>query len=322
MKLYPLKFKPITQYRIWGGNKLNSAVPESLRMSNLGEIWSISGVDGNVSVVENGILKGKNLKEIISEYKERLVGANVWEKSGNDFPVLIKFIDADQNLSVQVHPGDEQAKELHDSFGKSEMWYIMDAEPDSELIIGFKEGVTSEVYKKHLNSETLDEILNKVPVKKGEALYIPAGRVHAIGTGILLAEIQQTSDITYRIYDYNRIDKDGKKRELHTELAETAIDFNPISEMKTQYNQIDNQFSTLVDSPYFKTEIYKGNSEIQIHNNDFMRIYICAESGAEFITEESTTKLNKYETLLIPAEISEFMISPMNSTTLIEVTIP
>lgn len=321
-KLYPLKFTPIPQYRIWGGNKLNSILPEDLQMENLGEIWSLSGVSGNVSVVENGELKGKNLNQLIEIYQEKLLGNKIWGKFGKDFPLLIKFLDAVEPLSVQVHPNDEQAKRLHNSFGKSEMWYIMDAEKEAELIIGFEEGINKEDYSKHLKNESLEEILHKVPVSKGDAVYIPAGRVHAIGKGILLAEIQQTSDVTYRIYDYNRIDKDGNKRELHTELALEAIDFNPIKDIKTNYSKKENSFSELIDSPYFTTHILTGENPIQIQTHDEFQIYICTEGNVKFKTENSETELNQYECLLMPAEISEFEIIPQNSCTLIEVNVP
>ncbi|MBA5629327.1 type I phosphomannose isomerase catalytic subunit [Moheibacter lacus] len=321
-KLYPIKFKPITQYRIWGGNKLNQAVSDDLKIENLGEIWSISGVEGNISEVENGFLKGQNLNELISTYQEKLVGKKVWEKFGNEFPLLIKFIDAAQPLSVQVHPNDEQAKRLHNSFGKSEMWYIMDAEKDAELIIGFQDGVEKLDYEKHLKSETLEEILGRVSVTKGDAVYIPAGRVHAIGAGIVLAEIQQTSDVTYRIYDYNRIDKDGNKRELHTDLALEAIDFSPIENVKTKYNSTENQFETLIDSPFFKTQIFTGDQEISMTENNEMRIYICTEGSAKFQTQNGGTKLKMYETLLIPAEVDSYKIIPERNATLIEVRVP
>lgn len=321
-ELYPLKFKPISQYRIWGGNKLNQVLPEESQMENLGEIWSLSGIQGNVSIVENGALAGKNLNEIIETCREKLLGKNVWKKFGKSFPVLIKFIDAAEPLSVQVHPGDEQAKRLHGSFGKSEMWYIMDAENDAELIIGFEKGITKEDYSGHLENETLEEILHKVPVSKGDAVYIPAGRVHAIGKGVVLAEIQQTSDITYRIYDYNRIDKDGKKRELHTDLALEAIDFNPIEEIKTDYSKKENSFSELIDSPYFTTRIFEGNGRVEIDGNDEFRIYICTEGRVKFKTGNSETHLKKYECLLMPAEISDFKIIPENGSTLIEVKVP
>lgn len=322
MNLYPLKFRPIAHYRIWGGNKLNQAVSAELQMDNLGEIWSISGVAENISIVENGVLTGKNLQELIEIYQEKLVGKKVWKKFGNEFPLLIKFIDAAQPLSVQVHPDDEQAKKLHNSFGKSEMWYIMEAEKDSELIIGFKEGIGKSDYEKHLKTETLEEILGKIPVEKGDAVYIPAGRVHAIGAGIVLAEIQQTSDVTYRIYDYNRIDKDGKKRELHTNLALNAIDFNPIEEIKTKYDSTDNQLNALIKSPYFTTEIFTGNQEVSITENDEMRIYICTEGSFKFQTQNGGTQLDKYQSLLMPAKIDSYKIIPEENSTLIEVRVP
>lgn len=322
MNLYPLKFRPIAHYRIWGGNKLNQAVSAELQMDNLGEIWSISGVAENISIVENGVLTGKNLQELIEIYQEKLVGKKVWKKFGNEFPLLIKFIDAAQPLSVQVHPNDEQAKKLHNSFGKSEMWYIMEAEKDSELIIGFKEGIGKSDYEKHLKTETLEEILGKIPVEKGDAVYIPAGRVHAIGAGIVLAEIQQTSDVTYRIYDYNRIDKDGKKRELHTNLALNAIDFNPIEEIKTKYDSTDNQLNALIKSPYFTTEIFTGNQEVSITENDEMRIYICTEGVFKFQTQNGGTQLDKYQSLLMPAKIDSYKIIPEENSTLIEVRVP
>lgn len=321
-RLYPLKFKPLTQYRIWGGNKLNQAVPAELQMENLGEIWSLSGVPGNVSEVENGALKGQNLNELIKDYREKLVGKKVWEKFGEDFPLLIKFIDAAQPLSVQVHPNDEIAQKLHNSFGKSEMWYIMDAEKDSELIIGFKDGITKEDYENHLKKESLEDILGKIPVEKGDAVYIPAGRVHAIGAGIVLAEIQQTSDVTYRIYDYNRIDKDGKKRELHTDLALQAIDFNPIEEIKTKYDLTENQLNTLIGTPYFKTKIFTGKDEISIEINEEMRIYICTEGSFKFQTQNGGTQLEKYQSLLMPAGIDSYKIIPEENSTLIEVRVP
>ncbi|SMC72531.1 mannose-6-phosphate isomerase, class I [Moheibacter sediminis] len=321
-ELYPLKFKPIPQYRIWGGNKLNQILPKESQIENLGEIWCLSGITENVSVVENGDLKGKNLNEIIDTFQGKLLGKKVWGKFGNDFPLLIKFIDAAEPLSVQVHPNDEQAKRLHNSFGKSEMWYIMDAEKDAELIIGFENGITKKDYSEHLKNETLEDILHKVIVEKGDAVYIPAGRVHAIGRRIVLAEIQQTSDITYRIYDYNRIDKDGKKRELHTEMALDAIDFNPIENIKTDYSKKENEFSELINSPYFTTQIFEGNESVQMNSNDEFKIYVCTEGNVKFKTENSEIGLKKYECLLMPAEISDYEIIPENNSTLIEVKVP
>ncbi len=321
IELYPIKFLPITQYRIWGGNILNQYVSDEFKMENLGEIWSISGVENNVSIVQNGALKGKNLNELIQIYQEKLVGNKVWEKFGEEFPLLIKFINAAQPLSVQVHPDDEQAKKLHNSFGKTEMWYITQADKNAELIIGFKEGVDKNDYLNHLENETLDEILRKVPVKKGDAFYIPSGRVHAICGGITLAEIQQTSDVTYRIYDYNRIDKDGKKRQLHTDLALDAIDFNFVDHPKAQFELTPNKFNSLINSSYFKTKIFKGSESITFNSNDEMRIYICTEGTSKIKTASQEFILQAYESILIPAQLEQFEISPNNHSVLIEVTI-
>lgn len=318
---YPIKFQPIAQYRIWGGNTLNQYVGEEFKMDNLGEIWSISGVENNVSIVENGSLKGKTLKELIQIYKEQLLGNKIWEKFGEDFPLLIKFINSELPLSVQVHPNDAQAKELHNSFGKTEMWYITQAETDAELIVGFKEGIDKQDYLFHLQNQTLDKILRKVTVKKGDALYIPSGRVHAIGGGITLAEIQQTSDITYRIYDYNRIDKDGNKRELHTDLALKTIDFNFVENPKTQYDSTQNKFNTLIESPFFTTQIYKGIHPITIENNSEMRIYICTEGESLIKTSEGEIQFQAYESILIPAQLEKFQIFPNQHSIIIEVTI-
>lgn len=322
MKLYPLKFTPISQYRIWGGNKLNQAVSEESQIEKTGEIWSISGIPGKISIVQNGTLTGRKLSELIEEYKERLVGTRVYQKFGNDFPLLIKFIDAADKLSVQVHPGDRQAKDLHGSFGKSEMWYIMESAPDSNLVIGFKEGVDKATYQQHLENNSIEEILNNVPVKEGDALYIPAGRVHAIGAGIVLAEIQQTSDITYRIYDYKRLDKDGNQRELHIENALSAIDFNSPEHIKTPYTKTENQFNQLIDSPYFETKIFKGNQPTEIRNNQKMRIYLCTGGKVNFTTAGDTYDLTVYQSLIIPAELNNFNIEPKEEATLLEVCIP
>lgn len=321
-ELYPLKFEPILQYRIWGGNKLNAFLPQESQMENLGEIWSLSGVPGNLSQVENGSLKGKDLGEIIRTYRENLLGEKTYRLFGEEFPLLIKFIDTAKPLSVQVHPGDELAGRLHNSAGKSEMWYIMEAEKDAELIVGFEKGIQKQDYLKHLESETLEEILHKVHVRKDDVVYIPAGRVHAIGKGIVLAEIQQTSDITYRIYDYNRIDKDGKKRELHTDLALEAIDFNPIDKIKTEYSLNEDEFSPLIDAPYFSTRVFRGNKPVKMNGNGNFRIYLCTEGKINFKTSGSETQLRKYESVLVPAAVPSFEILPETESVLIEVKVP
>jgi mannose-6-phosphate isomerase len=320
-KLYPIKFIPITQYRIWGGNKLNQFLPNELHMNKLGEIWSISGIEDHLSIVENGPLKGKSLKDLIQEYQAELVGKKVWDKFQEKFPILIKFIDAAEPLSVQVHPNDDLAKKRHNSFGKTEMWYIIEAKENAELIIGFQKDISAEKFQKHLNDQNLEEVLNKVPISKGDLIYLPSGRVHAIGAGVILAEIQQSSDITYRIYDYDRIDKDGKKRELHTDLALEAIDYHAVSNIKTDYNKFNNHLDTLLDTPYFTSKIYSGDKEFPISSNEEMIIYICTEGKLKIQTETGGIELKKYESALIPASVKDFILIPTQAT-LIEVRVP
>lgn len=321
-ELYPIKFKPITQYRIWGGNQLNEVVDKDSQIDKLGEIWSISGIPDHLSVVENENLQGKTLVELIEQFQDKLVGKKVWEQFKTNFPLLIKFIDAQEPLSVQVHPNDKLAKIRHDAFGKTEMWYIIDAQPNAELIIGFEPNTNQEKYLHHLENETLEKILHSVKINKGDTIYIPSGRVHAIGAGVILAEIQQTSDITYRIYDYNRIDKDGKKRELHTELALDAIDFEPIKQIKTAYQTQQNQLENLVQSPYFETKILKLDQNISFQNNHEMKIYICTEGNITLKTSNHEVHLQKYESLLLPASIESYEISTQENSTLIEVKVP
>lgn len=320
--LYPLKFKPITQYRIWGGDRLNSVLPKDEQIDNLGEIWSLSNIENNISIVSEGKLVGKSLSDLLDTYQADLVGEKVWKQFGSNFPLLIKFLDSAQPLSVQVHPNDQLAQTRHNAFGKSEMWYIIEHEPDAELIIGFEESIDSDKYLEHLANDSLEEILHYTKVSKGDVYYLPAGRIHAIGKGITLAEIQQTSDITYRIYDYNRIDKDGNKRELHADLALNAIEFNKTQNAKTPYSKSINQFETLINTPYFTTKIYSGEQEVEIQNKDEMRIFLCTEGSAQFQTKESDVHLKKYESILIPAKIDSFKIIPTQHSTFIEVKVP
>lgn len=319
--LYPLKFQPITQYRIWGGDHLNQFIAQEFQQENLGEIWSISALEGNVSIIENGVLKGENLQQLIEMHQAHLLGEEVWQKFGNKFPLLIKFLNAQKPLSVQVHPNDELAESLHQSSGKTEMWYIMEAEPTAEITMGFQRDTTREEYLVHLKNETLEDILHREKVKEGDVLYIPAGRAHAIGAGIVLAEIQQASDITYRIYDYNRKDKDGKTRELHTDWAEKAIDFHAIDEVKSIYQKKENQFTDLVKSPYFQTRIFKGNQTIEMKNDREMRIYICVSGELSIVYKGESTPLSAYQSILIPAACTDFLIQPHVESELIEVRV-
>ena len=311
MELYPLKFNPVYSYRIWGGTKLKTILNKQYNQESIGESWEISDVEDNETLVGEGDLKGQSLKDLILRYKGDFVGDRVYRTFGNDFPLLIKFIDAKTPLSIQVHPSNELAKERHNSFGKNEMWYVMQAEKNAELIVGFNQKVEKDNYQKHLNNSTLTKILNIEKVGIGNTFYIPTGRVHAIGAGVLLAEIQQTSNITYRIYDYDRVDaKTGKKRELHTEMAMDAIDFNHYSDYKTEYAVSENISNKLVHSPYFKTNIISVTKEIDKDYSkiDSFVIYMCVEGAFDVEFDNKTYNLIMGETLLIPAIINQLKI--------------
>ncbi|NVJ89066.1 MAG: class I mannose-6-phosphate isomerase [Flavobacteriaceae bacterium] len=236
--LYPLKFQPIYKYRIWGGEKLKTQLNKKYDAQNIGESWEISDVKNDETKVINGTLRGYTLIELIEKFKVNFLGKTVYKKFGNQFPLLIKFIDAKTPLSIQVHPSDKIAKERHNSFGKNEMWYVMQADENAELIVGFDKKIPTEDYNNHLANNTILEIMHHEKVSEGDTFYIPTGRVHAIGAGVLLAEIQQTSNITYRIYDYDRVDvKTGEKRELHNDLAIDVIDFQIKDSYKTKYTK-------------------------------------------------------------------------------------
>lgn len=312
MNISPLKFDPIFCYRIWGGEKLKTLLKKDYQETSIGESWEISAVPGFETQVSEGPYSGNTLKELIEKFKGRLVGNKVYEEFGIEFPLLIKYIDAARPLSIQVHPSDDLAKERHDSFGKNEMWYIMGADEGAELIIGFKQQVDAEHYERLLETNDIVKVLNAETVRVGDAFYIPTGRVHAIGTGVLLAEIQQTSDVTYRIYDYDRVDsKTGQKRELHTELAKNAIDFELHDSYRTEYQEQLNTANRLIHSPYFKTEILILSKRIKrdLSNRDSFVIYMCVEGDAQLYTNDMVFDLKLGETILIPAECEEIHLN-------------
>lgn len=320
-KLYPLKFEPIIKDKIWGGSKLKNLLNKPTTSDKAGESWEISGVQGDISVVSNGFLKGNDLQEIIEIYMGDLVGNKVYEKFGLEFPLLIKFIDATDDLSIQVHPNDEVALKRHQSFGKTEMWYIMQADDGAELIVGFNQTVDKETYVKYLNENKILEILNREPVKQGDVLFLPAGRIHAINKGILLAEIQQTSDITYRIYDYNRKDSNGNYRELHTEEAVDVIDYNHYKDYKTFYKSELNVSSEIVSCEYFTTNLLEIDRafERDINTLDSFVIYMCLEGTLEIQYQSGSETLSKGETVLIPAELENYLLKPEKKVKLLEV---
>src|SRR5690606_8069974 len=248
---YPVKFTPILKEKIWGGNKLHSILNKEASIQNVGESWEISGVENNISIVSNGYLKGKNLEEIIQEFQGDLVGKKIYDQFGTNFPLLIKFIDAKTELSVQLHPNDELARDRHNSFGKTEMWYVLQADEAAEINIGFKNTIDKDTYLNHLNEGKITNLLHFEKVQKGDAFLVNTGKVHAIGGGVLLAEIQQTSDITYRIYDWDRKDEQGNERELHTDLALDAIDFELKDDFRLSYERQTNHASKVVSNQYF-----------------------------------------------------------------------
>lgn len=321
---YPIKFEPILKEKIWGGEKLMSLLGKKSGRKNIGESWEVSDVEGDTSVVSNGELKGKTLKELIFEFEGDLVGEKIFEKFGTKFPLLIKFIDARTPLSIQLHPHDKLARERHNSFGKTEMWYVMQADNKANLIVGFKKDVTSKEYLHHLKNKTLVDILNFDEVGKGDVYFIPTGRVHAIGAGVLLAEIQQTSDVTYRIYDWDRVDDEGNYRELHTEDAIEAIDYSSQKKNKSAYKKVENQTSIIVSCPYFTTNIFPINNKVNVNhsNKDSFVIYMCVKGEVSFIYDNnSSVSLKVGETLLIPAALKEFTINSNVQSELLEVYI-
>lgn len=323
--LYPIKFKPIFHEKIWGGNRMKTILNKDFGdLPNCGESWELSGVEGNISVVSNGFLAGNDLNEIIEIYMGDLVGEKVYDKFGNEFPLLIKFIDAQDNLSIQVHPNDKLSKERHNAYGKTEMWYVAGTEEGALINSGFNQEVNREKYLEYLNSGKLTDLLHYDKAEVGDVFFIPAGRVHAIGEGCLVAEIQQTSDVTYRIFDYNRKDDKGNERELHTDLALDAIDFSHASEYKTKYADQLNESNKIVDCPYFTTNILQFDKEVEKDYNtiDSFVIYMTMEGSFDIVTEEGTETVEMGETVLLPASIESVQLKPKtDSVKLLEVYI-
>ncbi|MBT8182045.1 MAG: class I mannose-6-phosphate isomerase [Eudoraea sp.] len=322
MNLYPFKFYPILKERLWGGTKLGTVLGKELESDLVGESWEISGVNGDVSVVANGSYKGTSLTNLIDEFPEAILGKSVLERFGKEFPILIKFIDAQKDLSIQLHPNDELARKRHNSFGKTEMWYVMDSDEDAELIIGFKEDVTEEIYTESLKNNTLTDLLNYESVNEGDTYFINAGKIHAIGAGVLIAEIQQTSDQTYRVYDYNRKDAEGNLRELHTELSFDAIDYAKKNDFKVSYEQKINAANPMVNCPYFKTNFISLNQNIRfdLSNRDSFTIYMCIDGDVLIENDFGSILIKKGETVLVPASSSHIILNSERAK-LLEITV-
>jgi len=325
MTLYPLKFTPIVKEKIWGGQKLKTVLNKDLgQLNNGGESWELSSVPGNVSVVENGSLKGTTLTQLMDTYKGALMGEKVYNRFGSMFPLLIKFIDANDDLSVQVHPGDEMAKKRHDSFGKTEMWYVMAADKGSKLISGFSKNIKKEEYKPLLEKGKFLDVLAQHEVKAGDVFFMPAGRIHAIGSGVLVAEIQQTSDVTYRVYDYDRRDDAGNTRELHVDEALDAINFDDKDSGKIKYEIIQQNAVNLVNCSYFCTNMISidGAPIERASVADSFRIYMCVEGQCEITTAEGSAKISMGETVLVPASSAKITVKGSTPSRLLEVYVP
>ena len=323
--LYPLKFDTIFKEKIWGGTKIRDVLGKDFSpLTNCGETWEISGVHGNLSEVSNGVLKGNTLPELIDTFREDLVGKKVYQQYGNEFPLLIKFIDAAQDLSIQVHPNDQLAKARHNSLGKTEMWYVLQAEEGARLITGFNQEMNREKYLEHFRNGTLMDILNTEEVVQGDTFYIPAGRVHTIGSGLLLAEIQQSSDITYRIYDFDRKDASGKGRELHTEASLDAIDYSFYHKYKSKVKKTINEVVSLVKSEYFETNLLEFTTGIirEHYRKDSFVIYTCVGGEGEIVAQEFSTPIRLGEAVLVPRKFPEVHIRTKVGFKMLETYVP
>lgn len=311
--LYPFTFKPILKKVIWGGSDICPFKGITPVENGVGESWELSHVEGNYSIVDNGELAGKSLDELIRSYGKELLGEKVIERFGETFPLLIKFIDARDNLSIQVHPDDELAKKRHNTFGKTEMWYVIKAAKDAGLYSGFSQQIDADEYVKRVENNTIMDVLQRYDVNEGDVFFLPAGRVHAIGAGCFIAEIQQTSNITYRIYDYNRKDANGNGRELHTELAKDAIDYTLYPDYRTHYKAHTNATVELANCNYFTTNLLDLDTIMvrDFSDLDSFVVYICMAGRATIRDNKGNEiSIHQGQTVLVPANTDVVTISP------------
>ena len=307
----PLKFNALLKQTLWGGDKIIPFKNLNDKLENVGESWEISGVKGNETFVTEGEFAGKSLNDVVVALKANLVGKANYERFGNEFPLLIKFIDARQDLSIQVHPTDEIARKQGKERGKTEMWYIMNSDSNAKLYSGLKKEITPEQYKDMVENDTICDALAQYNVKEGDCFFLPAGRIHAIGTGCFLAEIQQTSDVTYRIYDFKRKDKDGNYRQLHTKEAAECIDYHVENDYRTEYVPAKNQGVALVSCPYFSTAVYDLDEPMTLDYSELDSfVILIGMKGTGTITdnEDNTLTLNAGETILVPASTQTLKI--------------
>lgn len=319
MDWYPLVFNPIIKERIWGGTKLRDVLQKPIVSNISGESWELSTVPGDVSVVAHGALEGTDLNAVVALSPEAVLGKKVVAQFGDQFPLLFKFLDAREDLSIQVHPNDALAKERHNSFGKTEMWYVMQADPGAQLIVGFKEDSNAAAYQEALAQHQVVDLLEKHSVQKGDVFFLETGTVHAIGAGTLIAEIQQTSDITYRIYDFDRRDTQGNLRELHTELALEAINYQR-TESKKAYDQTMNVSNVMVDCPYFTTSFIPLTDTASVHStNDSFTVLMVMEGDCALLYGDKKMEVTKGTTILLPAALEAVQLK--GKAELLEITI-
>jgi mannose-6-phosphate isomerase len=323
-ELYPLKFEPVLKETLWGGTSLvNRYYKKGDPTRAYGESWEISSIAGDLSVVSNGFLAGNNIEELIEVYMGDITGDAVYEKFGNEFPLLIKLIDASKKLSVQVHPGNDLAKQRHNAYGKTEMWYILECGKDSVIYSGFKEPLTREKFISSLRDGSIASLLNEETPRPGTVFFTPSGRIHAIGAGIVLVEIQQASDVTYRVFDWNRKDINGKSRELHEELALEAIDFNAAGKCSFNPKLPLNRTENLTRCKYFITNIICFDEVISKDYNliDSFIIYICIEGEFLIRWDGNSEPVIRGETVLLPAMIREVDLEPSPAAKVLEIFI-
>lgn len=324
-KLYPLTFEPLLKEIIWGGQDIRPFKGLAPSEQKIGESWEISHVDDNYSVVANGSLRGENLDTLFKTYGARLVGKSVLSRFPERFPLLIKFIDAQDNLSIQVHPDDTLGMARHNSFGKTEMWYVVKASPEAKLYSGFSKQSSPEDYVQRIADGTIMDVMQEYKVEAGNVFFLPAGRVHAIGAGCFVAEIQQTSNITYRIYDYDRRDAKGNTRELHTDLAKDAIDYTLYDNYRTDYTAVKNEATHLVTCQYFKTNLLDLDEPLSRDWSDLdsFVIYIVMEGELELSDDQGNSlSLHQGQSVLVPAELQSVRLTPKGQCKLMETFIP
>lgn len=308
----PLKFNALLKQTIWGGDKIIPFKHLDEKLDKVGESWEVSGVKDNETIVSEGEYKGQSLNSVVKDLKGDFVGVENYKRFGDEFPLLIKFIDARQQLSIQVHPTDEIAHKQGKERGKTEMWYIMDSDKDAKLRSGLKQEITPEQYKEMVENDTITDAIAEYSVKEGDCFFLPAGRIHSIGAGCFLAEIQQTSDVTYRIYDFKRKDKNGNERQLHTKEAAECINYHVESNYRTEYTPLQNQGVSLVHCPYFNTAVYDLTEPMTIDYSelDSFVILIGIKGEGKIVDNEGNeTSLKAGETMIVPATTKSIKVN-------------